>query len=398
MPGPPKSRLPLKSSGLKYRKGDCIGSGSFGSVYIGLEEVSGSMIAIKEIRYSHTDEAHIQQLCKEIELMKTLDHINIVRYLGTQMKSDRLCIITEWVPGGSLSNILDKFGILREDTIAGYSLQILSGLDYLHNNDVVHMDIKCANILVDDRGTIKLADFGAAKRLSLNGMEVSKKLHGTPYYMAPEIVMQKPYDKKADIWSMGCTVLEMSTAMPPWKGEGITDFIKLCKVMTDKKIPKIPDKIHPSLKLFLQQCFIFDPDKRPSACDLLNAEFVNKTWDDVDEFSPMFDDTASTDHRRSTNADIVSYLKINAQDIFGKTRDSLLPEKSRTGKSKNISRIARSFQTIGEEDKTVINKKEEDNSNPFAGDNNVGTDANDLLANNPFAGESNLDSNPIDSI
>lgn len=170
----------FKSDNIKYKKGNCIGSGSFGSVYIGLEEISGSLIAIKEIIYSRTDEAHIQKLTKEIEFMKQLNHINIVRYLGTNLKKDRLCIITEWVPGGSLSDILDKFGILRVDTISGYTKQMLSGLEYLHSKDVVHMDIKCANVLVDDRGTIKLADFGAAKRLSLNDMESSKKLY---YYI-----------------------------------------------------------------------------------------------------------------------------------------------------------------------------------------------------------------------
>ena len=100
-----------------------------------------------------------------------------------------------------------------------YVAQLLVGLKYLHEQRVIHRDIKAANILVDDRGTIKLADFGSSKRLDSMGMinNGNLSLRGTPYFMAPEVIMQIGHGRKADIWSVGCTILQMVTGQPPWK-------------------------------------------------------------------------------------------------------------------------------------------------------------------------------------
>ena len=116
--------------------------------------------------------------------------------------------------------LVTKFGRLSEAIVRKYVAQLLLGLKYLHSQQVVHRDIKAANILVDDRGNIKLADFGSSKRIdsSTVGNASHHSLRGTPYFMAPEVIMQIGHGCKADIWSVGCTVLQMVTGQPPWKG------------------------------------------------------------------------------------------------------------------------------------------------------------------------------------
>jgi len=132
---------------------------------------------------------------EEIELLRSLHHPNIVTYLGTDVCDDdqTLYIFTEWVPGGSIQALVTKFGRLSEAIVRKYVAQLLVGLNYLHGQQVLHRDIKAANILVDDRGTIKLADFGSSKRMSPMGTIDNQNfsLRGTPYFMAPEVIMGK---------------------------------------------------------------------------------------------------------------------------------------------------------------------------------------------------------------
>lgn len=215
-------------AGIRWRKGGTIGKGAYGAVFLGLNEDSGELMAVKEIHFSSRDQREIVALQTEIDLMRSLKHQHIVRYLGTEVRGSSLYIFTEWVSGGSLERMLQRFQRLAEKVVAKYTRQLLVGLAFLHSHDVVHRDIKGANILVDDRGTIKLADFGASKKvppIAKGGTEetteamgavrpltsINKSLRGTPYFMAPEVIQQVSYNFKADIWSVGGTVLQMAT-------------------------------------------------------------------------------------------------------------------------------------------------------------------------------------------
>ena len=183
-----------------WKKGELIGAGAYGRVYIGLNEQTGGLMAVKEVRYSPEDTEEVESLRNEIELMRSLAHENIVRYIGTQVDPSQrvLNIFTEWVPGGSIHALVKKFGRLADSVIQKYTSQMLAGLKYLHDKKVVHRDIKGANILVTDLGIIKLADFGASKDISGGTLRMqqeaegaqpqkSNKLHGTPNFMAPEV-------------------------------------------------------------------------------------------------------------------------------------------------------------------------------------------------------------------
>ena len=196
---------------IRWRRGELLGSGAYGNVYLGLNQDTGELMGAKVIQMvnlqSHDVSGQIRALQTEISLMKGLDHPNIVRYWGSELdrRNKTLTIFMEYVSGGSVSALLKKFGNLNERVVRLYTKQILSGLDYLHSNRIMHRDVKGANILVDHLGVCKLADFGASKRLDLLTVAGpgEHSLRGTPYWMAPEVVKQTGHGRQADIWSVG---------------------------------------------------------------------------------------------------------------------------------------------------------------------------------------------------
>ncbi|XP_052201360.1 mitogen-activated protein kinase kinase kinase 1-like isoform X2 [Diospyros lotus] len=208
-----------------WQKGDLLGRGSFGSVYEGIAD-GGFFFAVKEVSLLDQGDLgrqSIYQLEQEIALLSQFEHENIVQYYGTDKDESNLYIFLELVTKGSLLNLYQKYD-LRDSQVSSYTRQILHGLKYLHERDVVHRDIKCANILVDASGSVKLADFGLAKATKLNDVKSCK---GTAFWMAPEVVNRKNkndgYGLPADIWSLGCTVLEMLTHQIPY-----SDFECIC--------------------------------------------------------------------------------------------------------------------------------------------------------------------------
>ncbi|XVE64250.1 hypothetical protein DITRI_Ditri07aG0086100 [Diplodiscus trichospermus] len=204
--------------GSRWKKGKLLGRGTFGHVYVGFNSESGEMCAMKEVTLFADDaksKESSKQLMQEIALLSRLRHPNIVQYYGSEKVEDRLYIYLEYVSGGSIYKLLQEYGQLGELAIRSYTQQILSGLAYLHSKSTVHRDIKGANILVDPNGRVKLADFGMAKHIAGQSCPLSFK--GSPYWLAPEVIRNSSGCNLAvDIWSLGCTVLEMATTKPPW--------------------------------------------------------------------------------------------------------------------------------------------------------------------------------------
>jgi len=260
---------------INWKKGQKIGTGGFGDVYLGLNNDTGELFAVKqlEIDMSTDDKTKRSMLSyqQEIEVMRKLNHPNIVRYLGTQLIENFMFIFLEFVPGGSIRSILTKFGPLSENNIRIYTKQILHGLQYLHENSVIHRDIKGANILVGTNGTIKLADFGCAKILA--GLQSLKSVLGSPYWMAPEVIRAEGYGRSADIWSLGCTIIEMASLRPPWAQEFPEPAAAMFHIASIQEIPQIPD-LSPEAHDFLIRCFKRDPKERPDSFNLLNHAFI----------------------------------------------------------------------------------------------------------------------------
>ncbi|KAJ1271084.1 hypothetical protein BS78_06G102200 [Paspalum vaginatum] len=281
LPPSPSSCSPLPSSPTassqpqsQWKKGKLLGSGTFGQVYLGFNSENGQFCAIKEVQVI-TDDPHskerLRQLNQEIDMLRQLSHPNIVQYHGSELSDEALSIYLEYVSGGSIHKLLREYGPFKEPVIRNYTGQILAGLAYLHGRNTVHRDIKGANILVGPSGEVKLADFGMAKHVS--SFAEIRSFKGSPYWMAPEVIMNsKGYSLSVDIWSLGCTIIEMATARPPWhQYEGVAAIFKIAN---SKDIPEIPGNFSEEGKSFLQLCLKRNPASRPSAAQLMDHPFV----------------------------------------------------------------------------------------------------------------------------
>ncbi|TXG49982.1 hypothetical protein EZV62_025857 [Acer yangbiense] len=211
----------------------------------------------------------IYQLEQEIALLSQFEHENIVRYFGTGKDESKLYIFLELVTKGSLLNLYQRYD-LTDSQVSAYTRQILHGLKYLHDRNVVHRDIKCANILVDASGYVKIADFGLAKATKLNDVKSCK---GTPFWMAPEVVNNKNqgYGTPADIWSLGCTVLEVLTRQIPYLH---LEYMQALFQIGRGVPPPVSDLLSKDAREFILQCLQTNPSDRPTAAQLLDHSSV----------------------------------------------------------------------------------------------------------------------------
>ncbi|CAD8202875.1 unnamed protein product [Paramecium octaurelia] len=259
---------------ITWTEGEMIGQGAFGRVVLGMNRVSGQIMAVKQVFIKNGDENKVQSIQREIEILSKLQHPHIVRYYGSETKNDQLNIFLEYVSGGSVLTMIKRFGKFKESLIRVYLKQILLGLHYLHSKGVIHRDIKGANILINQNGQVKLADFGSGKQLSEIKHDIVGSLCGTPNYMAPEVINQQHYGKKADIWSLGCTMIEMATGHPPFSEVKniYTVMVKISKLTDTFPIPE--ELKSEQARDFLKRCLQLNPEDRWEAEDLLQHPFL----------------------------------------------------------------------------------------------------------------------------
>ena len=303
MKGPSVSiRSPIVSGlrGHRWKKGKFLGRGSGGTVFQYFNKLN-QQIAVKEItlKQSTQNQKELEKLLAEIELCMDCRHANIVQYFDFDhdRTENRILLYMEYCSKGSLINILDGLGTnrgLSEPQAARYTLHILLGLRYLHGAEkhIVHRDIKCGNILVNELDVAKLADFGVSKQLKQSHTEHGEinDHAGTVVYMAPEVLIKTTggSGRKADIWSTGCTVLAMLSGKEPWDGilskaggRAITNSYTLEREIRlrhkAKETPPLKCETASAEALdFLAQCFLSDPELRPGTDDLLRSAFVGK--------------------------------------------------------------------------------------------------------------------------
>lgn len=285
--GTDSQRLGGNEAPQHWLKGARIGAGSFGTVFLGMNPFTGELMAVKQIalpkKNSLSDmQKAVMEQEREMTLLKHLNHENIVRYYGLSTDENNLNIFLEYVPGGSVQLMLKLYGLFEEPLIRNFIRQVLIGLAYLHGEDIIHRDIKGANILIDIKGTVKIGDFGILKKVSSLEEEAEKEqpmqpprrlsLQGSVYWMAPEVVKQTAYTKKADIWSVGCLIVEMFTGKHPFPE--FSQMQAIFKIGTHIS-PQVPEWCTVEGKEFLASTFEMDYNKRPDAIELLAKSFLN---------------------------------------------------------------------------------------------------------------------------
>ncbi|KAF8577988.1 hypothetical protein K439DRAFT_1530932 [Ramaria rubella] len=267
-----------------YQLGNCIGRGQFGSVYRALNLNTGQMVAVKRIRLEGLSESEVAQLMHEVELVKRLSHPSIVKYEGMARDSDTLNIVLEYAENGSLAQTLKAFGKLNEALVATYVTKVLEGLHYLHTSQVVHCDLKAANILTTKTGNVKLSDFGVS--LNLRAMEqIKNDVAGTPNWMAPEVIELKGASPASDIWSLACTIIELLTGRPPYAD--VQNGMSVMFRIVEDPMPPIPEGLSGPLQDFLKLCFNKDPVQRPNAEVLFEHPWLKKEWGIYKELRPQ---------------------------------------------------------------------------------------------------------------
>lgn len=243
-----------------------VGRGAFASVYRGRNLSTDQIVAIKQIFID--DQMNVRDLMGEIDLLKILKHENIVKYHGFVKTSDLLNIFLEYCSGGSLRQVYKRHQLDEKTEIVPYVRLILNGLEYLHSQGVVHRDVKAANVLIDEQGVIKLADFGVAAQVNSQHHTVV----GTPNWMAPETVLGgEGLCTASDIWLLGATIIELFTTFPPYHNRN--SMAVLHAILTDEH-PPLPKAISTLARDFLLECFQKHPNLRSSAKQLLRHKWL----------------------------------------------------------------------------------------------------------------------------
>ncbi|KAI5475809.1 mitogen-activated protein kinase kinase kinase [Pseudohyphozyma bogoriensis] len=281
---------------IRWQQGKFIGGGTFGQVYLAVNLDTGDELAVKEIRFQDLASApHLSKtIADEMKVMEMLRHPNIVEYYGIEVHRDKVYIFEEYCSGGSLANLLEHGRVEEEIVIQVYALQMLSGLIYLHSENIVHRDIKPDNILLTGTGELKFVDFGAAKVLAKNsktiagrsrvsplagpdGMAEANSLTGTPMYLSPETVKGERRGKKGamDVWSLGCVILECATGHRPWSNLD-NEWAIMFHIGIAVQHPPLPEPGELSEEGidFIRQCLTIDPDQRPTAAELMSHPWI----------------------------------------------------------------------------------------------------------------------------
>ncbi|NXD37034.1 STK36 kinase, partial [Copsychus sechellarum] len=251
-----------------YHVLEMIGEGSFGRVYKGRRKHSAQVVALKFIPKVGRSEKELKNLQREIEIVRDLHHPNIIQMLDSFETAKEVVVVTDYAEG-ELFQILEDDGSLPEDQVQIIAAQLISALYYLHSHRILHRDMKPQNILLGKDGVVKLCDFGFARAMSIHTM-VLTSIKGTPLYMSPELVEERPYDHTADLWSVGCILYELFVGTPPFYTNSIFQLVSL--IIKDPV--KWPVNMSPVFKSFLQGLLMKDPHQRLSWPELLSHPFI----------------------------------------------------------------------------------------------------------------------------
>nr|AAI45243.1 EG212225 protein [Mus musculus]AAI50734.1 EG212225 protein [Mus musculus] len=258
-----------KDVGSQYKVLFTLGHGSFGTVKLACHLKTKALVAIKMVELS---KKNIRGIRAEIATLEKLQHPNIICLFQVLVTSKHINIVTEYIPGGNLFDIIKEDGSMHEEEARRIFGQVVSAVKYCHNQDIVHQDIKAQNILRDEEGNVKIIDFGLAIRCRSGTL--LKRQCGTKSCFAPELVLQEPYDgKKADVWSLGVLLYFITTGYYPFRGSTMKEMEE--KIATGTY--DIPTHVSGQLENLIHQILTVPPEMRPSIEDIERHPWVKKT-------------------------------------------------------------------------------------------------------------------------
>nr|WAK98091.1 mitogen-activated protein kinase kinase kinase 4 [Colaphellus bowringi] len=280
-----KKSIPTKNVMFSWQRGIKIGQGRFGKVYTAVNNSTGDLMAVKEITLQHNDTTTIKRLSEEMQILEGIMNENLVRFYGVEVHKNEMLIFMEYCSEGTLENLIvaTEKG-LPELLARKYTFQLVSGVACLHDHGIVHRDIKTANLFLTNGGNcLKIGDFGCAAKIKSSATMPGelKGFVGTQAYMAPEVFtknMSDGHGRAADIWSVGCVVVEMASGQRPWS-QYDSNFQIMFKVGMGQS-PDPPDDMNDEGLDFLDMCFKHDPKERATARELIVHNFV-KIGDDL---------------------------------------------------------------------------------------------------------------------
>ncbi|KAL6910550.1 PAK kinase [Trichoderma evansii] len=281
-----KEAVSKEDPNLSYSKQKKIGQGASGSVYVAKikdtavgiardflrQQGPRAQVAIKQMDLAHQPRKEL--IVNEIMVMKDNRHKNIVNFLDAFLRNNNaeLWVVMEFMEGGALTDVIDNNASITEEQISTICHETCQGLQHLHAQSIIHRDIKSDNVLLDARGNVKITDFGFCAKLT-EAKSKRATMVGTPYWMAPEVVKQKEYGPKVDIWSLGIMAIEMIESEPPYLNEEPLKALYLIATNGTPRLKK-PEKLSKELKAFLSVCLCVDVKSRASADELLAHDFL----------------------------------------------------------------------------------------------------------------------------
>ncbi|KAJ1693038.1 hypothetical protein LUZ63_009736 [Rhynchospora breviuscula] len=244
--------------------GNKVASGSYGDLYRGT--YCSQDVAIKILKPERINLDMQREFAQEVYIMRKVRHKNVVQFIGACTKPPSLCIVTEFMAGGSVYDYLHKQkGVFKPPALLRVAIDVSKGMNYLHQNNIIHRDLKTANLLMDENEVVKVADFGVARVKAQSGVMTAET--GTYRWMAPEVIEHKPYDHKADVFSFGVMLWELLTGKIPY--EYLTPLQAAVGVVQKGLRPTIPKNANPKLAELIERCWQQDSTKRPDFAEIL---------------------------------------------------------------------------------------------------------------------------------
>uniref|UniRef100_A0A0G4HLT8 non-specific serine/threonine protein kinase n=1 Tax=Chromera velia CCMP2878 TaxID=1169474 RepID=A0A0G4HLT8_9ALVE len=257
----------------KYKKLKVLGKGSFGKAYLVEKTECSQLCVIKQMETTQMSKQEKDDAIRESQVLKRMCHPNIVKFHEVFMtKRGRLCIVMDFADGGDLYQFLKKRNheLLQEDKILNMFTQMALAVKHVHDNKVLHRDLKTQNIFLTKDGTVKLGDFGIARVLEAT-KDFAKTMVGTPYYISPEIIEERPYSFKSDVWSLGVILYELTALKHPFDAQSLHDLaVKILK----GKYADIDSRYTKELGDLIRKCLTVDDAKRPTLQDILNLPIL----------------------------------------------------------------------------------------------------------------------------